>query len=132
MAGKFNIGGSDDIKFEVNAGEFGRYAGVTLMSDVVDPGTGVRTVREGVTWKVSGRHHWNEDFRSTLFYGSGEVDAEGTAPELERSMWGINLIKQVSPNLSIGAEVGQYIVDDANLSDDLSSDYLQFSAKLAF
>jgi hypothetical protein len=72
---------------------------------------------------VGYRRVWNEEYRSTVYYGHGETDVLGH----DRSHYAINLIKQHTPNMSIGIELGQYVVNDQSV--DLDSSYFQTSVK---
>lgn len=131
VATALNVGGmvkvfdKDDIRFQVTAGESGRYVGAALTNDVVtDPDTGDAEVEETVAYTVAYRHLWSDNWRSSVYYGAGETDVLG----IERSHWGVNLIRQLTPDLWAGVEVGQFAVDDDG-TDAIDSDYLQFSMK---
>ena len=124
LSGRINSVGKDDIRFQVTLGESGRYVGTTLATDiVVDPVNGETKVEETTAWYVAYRRVWNEDFRSTVFYANGETDILGH----DRSHYAANLIKQVTPKMIIGVELGKYVVDDGGL--DLDSTYVQTSVK---
>lgn len=124
ISGKINAAGKDDIRFQLTLGEAGRYAGVTLATDiVVDPITAETKTEKTTAWYVGYRRVWNKDYRSTLYYGNGQTDVLGN----DRSQVAVNLIRQVTPQLTFGIELGQYSVDDTGV--DLSSSYLQTSMK---
>lgn len=124
LSGRINSFGKDDIRFQLTLGEPGRYVGTTLATDiVVDPTTNKTKVEETTAWYVAYRRVWNEEYRSTVFYGNGETDTL----EHDRSHFAANLIKQVTPKMIIGVELGKYIVDDGGT--DLDSAYLQASIK---
>lgn len=124
LSGKINSVGKDDFRFQLTLGEPGRYVGTTLATDiVVDPVSGETKVEQTTAWYVAYRRVWNEDFRSTVFYANGETDVLGH----DRSHYAANLIKQVTPNMIIGMELGKYVVDDTGLG--LDSTYLQTSVK---
>lgn len=124
IGGKFNIG-KDDIRFQVNVGESGRYVGAGMVRDIVlDPKTGKKEVEDTTAFTVAYRHLWSDKWRSTLYYGEATTDVL----ELDRSHWGVNLIRQLTPALSVGAEVGQFSVDD-DIGETGDSNYFQVSFK---
>jgi hypothetical protein len=124
LSGKINSIGKDDIRFQLTLGESGRYTGVTLATDiVVDPASGDTKAEETTAWYVGYRRVWNAEYRSTVYYGHGETDVLGH----DRSHYAINFIKQHTPNMSIGVELGQYVVNDQSV--DLDSSYFQTSVK---
>lgn len=127
IAGKINVGEKDDIRFQLNVGESGRYLGAGMTKDiVVDPQTGSYEVEETTAYTVSYRHVWNDQWRSSIYYGTAETDVL----EYDRSHWGLNLIRQLTPQLWAGAEVGNFSIDDKNAQNGDSS-YLQFSMKFS-
>lgn len=127
IAGKFLVSGKNDIRVQMNLGEFGRYAGTTVVPGIAtNPDTNEVDVESGVAYTISYRHFWNEDTRSTFFYGNGQSDLS----DQDRSHWGVNLMTNITPSLKYGAEIGEYSVEDGGI--DLSSAYLQLSAQFAF
>jgi hypothetical protein len=127
ISGKIKVGEKDDFRFQVNVGESGRYVGAGMVKDiVVDPSTGNLEVEETTAYTIAYRHLWNDAWRSTVYYGAAETDVL----ELDRSHWGVNLIRQLTPKLWAGAEVGNFSVDDAGVgAQNGDSDYIQFSMK---
>ncbi|WP_158970137.1 DcaP family trimeric outer membrane transporter [Paraglaciecola sp. L3A3] len=124
LSGKINSIGKDDIRFQLTLGESGRYAGITLATDiVVDPISNETKTEDTTAWYVGYRRMWSDEYRSTIFYGNGETDILGH----DRSHYAVNLIRQYTPNMIIGVELGKYVVDDGGL--DLDSSYLQTSVK---
>lgn len=146
IAGKINVGEKDDFKFEFNFGESGRYIATTMSSgDVVTTNSGLATekreAKELTTYKFSFRHFWSDSLRSTIFYGQGEADEIRNSDnsvafyERERGMFGVNLINQLTPNMWLGGEIGQYFIKDqlsATTEADLKSNYFQVSTKYVF
>ncbi|MBU3068305.1 hypothetical protein KOI40_00670 [Aestuariicella sp. G3-2] len=133
IGGKFNFG-RNDLRFQVNAGESGRYIGGGMIPDlVIDPDTGDIEVEETVAYMMSYRQIWSDTWRSSFFYGASESDVI----DIDRSHWGVNLIHQLTPDLSVGLEVGNFSVDDKYKADgvtegsDADSDYVQMSWKYA-
>lgn len=127
VSGKINIG-RDDLRFQLNGGESGRYIGAGMTRDlVIDPDTGDYEVEETTAFTLAYRHLWSDNWRSSVYYGYAETDVL----EYERSHWGLNLIRQLTPQLWAGAEIGQFSIDDGNGAENGDSDYLQFSMKFA-
>lgn len=126
VSGKIMLG-KDDIRFQANFGESGRYVGAVITTDYVQDSDGEWVVEETTAFTLSYRHIWNDDWRSSVYYGYAETDVL----EYERSHWGLNLIRQLTPQLSAGAEIGQFSIDDGNGAENGDSDYLQFSMKFA-
>lgn len=125
LGGRVNVG-KDDIRFQINVGESGRYVGAGMVNDiVVDPSDGQTKVEETTAFTVAYRHLWGESqWRSTAYYGQAETDVT----DYERSHWGVNLIRQLTPALSVGVEVGNYEVADGG-QDAVDSSYAQMSVK---
>jgi hypothetical protein len=127
LAGKIILG-RDDIRFQINQGETGRYVGPGLTSDIVtNPETGKVEVEKTTAFTVAYRHVWSSKFRSTAFYGTAETDIL----EHDRSHWGLNLIKQMDEKINIGIEYGNYEIADSG-AEKSDSDYLQASLKFVF
>lgn len=116
IAGKINTVGKDDFRFQVHLGETGRYVGVTAATDVFNG-----KVEESTSFMAAYRHFWTEDTRSSVFYGRIETEES----DRERIHYGVNLFKNLTPKLSVGFEVGQFEMAEA----DADSIYTQFSAK---
>jgi len=116
IAGRIKTVGKDDFRFQISSGNLGRYVGVTAATDLVG-----EKKEESTSVMVAYRHFWNEDMRSTVFYGATETEES----DRERSHWGVNLFKNYTPKLSFGVEVGQFKMDEV----DADSMYAQLSAK---
>ena len=116
VAGRINAFGNDDIRFQVHGGNTGRYVGVVAARDLVG-----EKAEKTTSFMVAYRHAWNDDMRSTIFYGSTDADLANT----KRNHVAVNLFKNYTKQLSFGVEVGNFEMDEVNKS----SDYLQFSAK---
>lgn len=125
IGGRINVGKKDDIRFQINVGESGRYVGAGMVNDIViDPSTGKKEVEETTAFTVAYRHLWSDKWRSTVYYGQATTDVL----ELDRSHWGVNLIRQLTPALSVGGEIGEFSVDD-DLGENGDSTYFQVSFK---
>jgi DNA-binding protein YbaB len=118
---RFKVGDRDDLRVSATFGETGRYVGVGLTNDYTSTGE----VEETTSFVVSYRHFWNNDWRTNVYYGQGETDEA----ENDRSHWGVNLIRTLSPGLTAGVEIGQVSIDDDGV--DADSEYLQMSWKYA-
>ncbi len=120
VGGRINVGERDDLRFQVNVGESGRYVGAGMFQDIeTDPEDGDIELEETTAYSIAYRHFWNNDWRSTVYYGA----AESELLEQERSHWGVNLIRQLSPGLTVGVEYGQYDIDDEYTSDGTTAAY---------
>lgn len=126
VSGKIMLG-QDDIRFQINAGESGRYLGAVITSDLVQDSNGDWEVEETTAFTLAYRHIWSDNWRSSVYYGYAETDIT----ERERSHWAVNLIRQLTPQLFAGVEAGQFIIDDGNGAQNGDSDYLQFSMKFS-
>lgn len=116
VAGRIKTIGKDDFRFQVHGGNVGRYVGVVSGHDVVG-----EEAEDTTAYLAAYRHFWSEDLRSTLAYGHAEADISG----MESTQWSVNLFKNLTKQLSVGAEVGNYSRDD----QDVDSNYAQLSLK---
>jgi len=116
IAGRINTIGKDDIRFQVHAGNTGRYVGVVAARDLVG-----EKAEKTTSYMVAYRHFWNDDLRSTVFYGSTDADLADT----KRNHVAVNLFKNYTKQLSFGVEIGNFEMDEVNKD----SNYLQLSAK---
>lgn len=124
IGGKINIG-RDDIRFQVNFGESGRYVGAGMVRDIVLDSNGQYEVEETTAFTVAYRHLWSDNWRSTAYYGYAETDTT----DFERAHWGVNLIRQLTPALSVGVELGNFDISDGGDAENGDSNYFQLSAK---
>ena len=120
IAGRINTVGKDDFRFQVNAGETGRYVGTSLVSDVVNG-----EVQDSTSFTVAYRHFWNDDIRSSVYYGSTDADIANK----KHNHMAINLFKNYTKQLSFGVEVGKYEIDNDDATTNGESNYLEFTAK---
>lgn len=116
VAGKIKTTGKDDFRFQIHTGNVGRYVGVTAAKDLVG-----EEVEESTSYMVAYRHFWNDDTRSSAFYGNITTEES----DADRSHWGVNVFKNYTPKLALGVEVGSFEMADQNAE----SMYVQFSAK---
>jgi len=120
-AGRIKTFGKDDFRFQLHAGNTGRYVGVTAATDMVG-----EEVEETVSVMGAYRHFWTETLRSSVFVGYTTTEES----DRERSHVGVNLFTNVTKQLSFGVEVGSFAIDD-NAPGAATGDsaYLQFSTK---
>ena len=115
--GKINVFDRDDIRFSYNGGRPGRYVSPAAnISDESDIDGNIHDI-QAIT--LAYRHIWNDEYRSSLYFGSVKIDETGA----DRQHVGLNLIKNITSQLSIGAEVGNYKTESGD------SNYIQASAK---
>jgi hypothetical protein len=114
VAGRIKTGGKDDLRFQVHKGELGRYVGVAFAPDLVG-----EEVEDTTAVLVAYRHFWNESLRSTVLYGKATSDLT----DRDRSQWSVNLFTNLTKELAVGGEIGQFKMDDANVD----SNYAQLS-----
>lgn len=112
VAGRIKTGEKDDIRFQFHQGELGRYVGVAAVKDLYD-----EEVEDVTSVLVAYRHFWNETLRSTVLYGK----VEGDVSDRERTQWGVNLFQDLSKELAVGIEVGNFSIDVL----DKDSNYMQ-------
>lgn len=128
IAGKIKTVGKDDFRFQVSIGEPGRYVAAGMTADlVIDQATNENVVESTTAATIAYRHFWNENLRSTVFYGAAETDEL----ERKRAHWGVNLMTNITQELTAGIELGNYAIKDKGIVK-IDSDYLQFSAKYSF
>ena len=118
------MGGKNDLRVSVAQGEYGRYVGTVAVPDIITVNDETR-VEEGTSFTAAYRAFWNEDTRSTFFYGQSTTDLG----DRDRSHMGVNVITNVTSKLKVGVEVGKYAQNEAA---DLSSNYLLASAQFSF
>tara|TARA_R110002126_G_scaffold15656_1_gene63897 strand:- start:787 stop:1827 length:1041 start_codon:yes stop_codon:yes gene_type:complete len=112
VAGRIKTGDKDDIRFQFHQGELGRYVGVAAVKDLYD-----EEVEDVTSVLVAYRHFWNETLRSTVLYGK----VEGDVSDRERTQWGVNLFQDLTKELAVGIEVGNFSIDEL----DKDSNYMQ-------
>lgn len=116
VAGRIKTIGKDDLRFQFHKGELGRYVGVAAVPDLIG-----EEVEDLTSILIAYRHFWNETTRSTVLYGKVEGDVSNN----ERSQWGVNIFKDLTKNLSVGFEVGNFEMEEL----DRDSNYMQASMR---
>ncbi|MGI2260567.1 DcaP family trimeric outer membrane transporter [Shewanella sp. GXUN23E] len=123
VAGKFNLWGKDDLRIQLHYGNLGRYVGTGAALDIYNGE--LETILGGT---VAYRHFWNDNLRSSIFYGQSTTEIENN----NRRQYALNLFGNLTRELVVGVEVGRYDVDDGVTTGrpkDMkgSSNYLQLS-----
>ena len=116
IAGRIKTVGKSDFRFQLHGGNTGRYVGAAAATDLVG-----EEVEDSTSISVAYRHFWTETLRTNVFYGNTETDES----DRDRTHWGINIFKNVTPKLSYGVEIGNFEAKDL----DADSDYAQLSVK---
>lgn len=123
IAGRIKTIGKDDIRFQLHQGELGRYVGAAFTPDVFTQtdidGNIIEEVEEVTSYLVAYRHYWTDTLRSTVLYGAAEADESGA----DRRQWGVNLFQNLTKQLAVGIEVGNFTMDE----QDADSNYAQLS-----
>jgi hypothetical protein len=116
VAGKIKTFGKDDLKFQIHQGKLGRYVGIAFAKDFVGD-----EVEETTAYLVNYRHFWTENLRSTFQYGHAESDIA----DKEVSQWSVNLFTNLTKQLKVGVEVGNFSLEHENKD----SNYAQLAFK---
>ncbi|RHW77331.1 DcaP family trimeric outer membrane transporter [Colwellia sp. RSH04] len=116
IAGRITTFGKDDFRFQLHQGELGRYVGVAFTKDLVG-----EKVEDLTAYLAAYRHYWTDTLRSTVLYGRAEADESGA----DRSQWSVNLFQNLTKQLAVGVEVGNFEMADQNVD----SNYAQLSLK---
>jgi hypothetical protein len=111
VSGRFNLGGSDDIRYMANYGSgIGRYMAFGLGSDVMQDATGDIEAMNGWGGFVAWRHVFNPKLRGNLMYSAAAFDNDvalvGWGVTERSQSYHANLIYSPFPKLDIGAEIG--------------------------
>jgi len=109
VAGRIKTVGKDDLRFQVHGGNVGRYVGVVSAHDIVG-----EEAEDTTAYYAAYRHFWTEDLRSTFAYGHAEADISG----MESTQWSVNLFKNLTKQLAVGVEVGNYSRDDQDVDSN--------------
>ncbi|WDS35072.1 DcaP family trimeric outer membrane transporter [Pseudoxanthomonas sp.] len=136
VAGKFNLGKTDDIRYQVNGGKgIGRYMALGLAPDtVVDANGGLHAENAYGGW-VAWRHLFSPKLRTNLYYAlavlDNEVEYTGYGVTERSESWHANLIYSPFPKLDLGAELSW---GRRELEDDRAGDIkrIQTSVKYSF
>lgn len=129
IAGKLRTFGRDDLRLQLHYGHLGRYVGTDAAKDIING-----EVETTLSAMIAYRHFWGHRLRSTLFFGHTATEVEQT----RRQHIGVNIFTNLTPELTLGFEIGQYAINDKSPSyNDLSvsnghSEYAQLSMQFSF
>lgn len=127
IAGQLKTTITDDIRFQLHYGNLGRYIGTAAAADVFNG-----QVEHTFGGMLALRHFWADKTRSSFYMGYLASQEEGN----RRGHMAINLFHDPHPYLTLGVELGHYMVRDKSnsLRDAYHGDssYLHFSALLKF
>lgn len=135
ISGVWKIG-SDDLKFQVNSGSgMGRYIGLNIANGAVLNADAELEAIDSTAYYLAFRHHWNDQWRSTLSYSAitidNDADLTGTSVSNKSHSARLNLLYSPQARLTLGAEVAMAKREvESGATGDMNR--LQFSAKLAF
>ncbi len=116
ITGRIKTSGKNDFRFQLHGGNTGRYVGAAAATDLVGD-----EVEESTSIMVAYRHFWNETLRTNVFYGNQQTDES----DRDRTHWGINIFKNITPKLQYGVEFGNFEMAE----QDADSNYAQLSVK---
>lgn len=135
VGGKWNLGESNDIRYQLTGGSISRYIGLGVTADsVLDAGNDLEAI-DGWAGYVAWRHLFNKKLRSNLMYARSDYDNPlaftGTGVTKSASSFRLNLIYSPLPKLDVGVE---YMIGRRELENgaDGDIDRLQFMAKYSF
>lgn len=136
VSGKFNLGASDDIRYQVSGGSgIGRYLALGLGPDTVLDAEGRVNAQDGYGGYVAWRHVFNPKLRGNLMYAAAmfdnDTDLTGFGVTERSQSWRVNLIYSPFPKLDLGAELSW---GERDLEDERSGDLkrLHTSVKYTF
>ncbi|MEY3018168.1 MAG: hypothetical protein RL336_1303, partial [Pseudomonadota bacterium] len=117
--------GQDDIRMQLNVGEWGRYIGAGQGFELADfDGDGTVEMDSTTSYTIAYRHVMGDGWRTNVYYGG----LEGDESDRSRSHFGANIMTTLAPGLTGGLEVGRFSISDGD--SNLDSKYLQLMVKL--
>ncbi|HJU39719.1 MAG TPA: DcaP family trimeric outer membrane transporter, partial [Tahibacter sp.] len=135
IGGKWNLGESNDIRYQLTGGAISRYIGLGVTSDsVLDDANELEAI-DGWAGYVSWRHVFTKKLRGNVMYARSTYDNPiaytGTAVTKSSQSWRVNLFYSPLPKVDVGVE---YMVGKRELESgaDGEIDRLQFTAKYSF
>jgi len=116
--------GQDDVRMQLNVGEWGRYIGGGQGVELNDfDGDGDMEMDSTVAYTIAYRHVMGDGWRTNIYYGG----LDGDESKRDRRHFGANLMTTLAPGITGGLEVGRYTVGDGDTN--LSSKYVQMMVK---
>ncbi|MBP3974998.1 DcaP family trimeric outer membrane transporter [Pseudoxanthomonas spadix] len=136
VAGKFNMGKADDLRYQVNGGKgIGRYMALGLGPDTVVDADNDLHAQDGYGGWVAWRHLFSPKVRTNLYYAQAlldnDVEYTGYGVTERAQSWHANVIYSPYPKLDLGAELSW---GQRQLEDDRSGDFkrIHTSVKYSF
>ncbi len=134
IAGKYTFDNGDDIRFQVNHGNLGRYLALQAFRDAGVEADGDIDLIEQTGGYIAYRHLWSDKLRSTLIYAMSSADNPDTVSDTNNesvSNYSVNLFYSPVKNLSVGVE---YLIAERELvnGDKGELNRLQFTSKYVF
>ncbi len=120
LAGQLKTFGKDDVRFQLNLGDTGRYTTLGLVQDVYN-----NQAQQSTGYMLAYRHYWTETLRSTVLYAGAKADTSNDKVQ----QWTANLFKNLTPALSIGIEVGNFQFKQGSTGVEGNSYYGQATMK---
>lgn len=103
LSSKINLFDRNDLRIQLHYGNLGRYVGTGAALDIYN--SELETTLGGT---VAYRHYWNDNLRSSVFYGQTTTEVENN----NRRQYAVNLFGNLTRDLVMGLEVGRYDVKD--------------------
>lgn len=136
VAGKFNVGERDDLRWMVSGGKgLGRYVGLNIVNGAVLDENGELEAVETLSAFLAYRHFWTDTLRSSAalgwFTADNPTELTGLNVTKEAQSFHANLIWTPVPKLDLGVE---YIFANREIESGADGDLnrFQFSAKYAY
>ncbi|WP_245595539.1 hypothetical protein [Ferrimonas kyonanensis] len=127
LAARLRLPGQDDLRLQLHYGNLGRYVGTGAATDI-----SYGELETTTAAMVAYRHFWGDSLRSTVFYGRTRTEVARS----DRAHWGINLFSNLTRELVVGVEAGQYrVMDSSNPwqhADQGDAGYGQLTAQWLF
>ena len=134
LSGKYAFENGDDIKFQLNHGNLGRYVALQAFRDAAVEADGGLDLLDVTGGYVAYRHFWTDKLRSTLSYAITSVDNPDSVSTLNNesvSNYSANLFYSPTKKLSFGME---FLKAERELENGDSGELkrLQFTGKYVF
>ena len=136
VAGKFNVGERDDLRWMVSGGKgLGRYVGLNIVNGAVLDENNELEAIDTLSAFLAYRHFWTDRFRSSValgwFTADNPTELTGLNVTKESQSLHANFIWTPLPKLDLGVE---YIFANREIESGADGDLsrLQFSAKYAY
>lgn len=135
VGGKWNLGETNDIRYQLTGGAISRYIGLGVTSDSVLDANNELEAIDGWAGYVAWRHVFSKKLRGNIMYARSEYDNPvaytGSGVTKSSQSWRVNLFYTPVPKVDVGIE---YMAGKRELESgaDGDIDRLQFTAKYSF